>query len=156
MRSSAFKWLIVVLLPTTIGWKAIVPPEDPTDVQNAIVQFLLDQRFEVHVTNETIEYTPIIEAKDPNCRLRVVRVSPLGHQVDLVRKVSAQDQHLFYVYRGSLYRQQPVRQTLMNYFWFRFLRELGLVKRVPPVLAITASCDAEQLPWANLQSQNPT
>ena len=156
MRSSAFKWLIIVLLPTTIGWKAVVTPEDPTEVQNAIVQFLVDQRFEVRVTDETIEYTPIIEATDQDCRLRVVRVSPLGHQIDLVRKATAKDQHIFYVFRGSVYREQPVRQTLTSYFWFRFLRELGLVTRVPPVLAVATSCAAEQLPWSNLGSQEPT
>lgn len=155
MRSSAFNWLIIILLPTTIGWKAIVTPENPTEVQDAIVQFLVGQQFEVRVTDETIEYTPIIEAKDQDCRLRVVRVSPLGHQVDLVRKASAQDQHLFYVFRGRVYREQPVRQTLISYFWFRFLRELGLVTRVPPVLAVATTCAAEQLPWSNLGSQGP-
>lgn len=156
MRSSAFKWLIIVLLPTTIGWKAVVTSEDPTEVQNAIVQFLVDQRFEVRVTDETIEYTPIIEATDQDCRLRVVRVSPLGHQIDLVRKATAKDQHIFYVFRGSVYREQPVRQTLISYFWFRLLRELGLVTRVPPVLAVATNCAAEQLPWSNLGSQQPT
>lgn len=155
MRSSAFNWLIIILLPTTIGWKAIVTPENPTEVQDAIVQFLVGQQFEVRVTDETIEYTPIIEAKDHDCRLRVVRVSPLGHQVDLVRKASAQDQHLFFVFRGRVYREQPVRQTLISYFWFRFLRELGLVTRVPPVLAVATTCAAEQLPWSNLGSQGP-
>jgi hypothetical protein len=156
MRSSAFKWLTIILLPTTIGWKAVVTPEDPTEVQNAIVQFLVGQRFEVRVTDETIEYTPIIEATDQDCRLRVVRVSPLGHQMDLVRKASAQDQHLFYVFRGRVYREQPVRQTLISYFWFRFLRELGIVTRVPPVLAVATSCAAEQLPWNSLGAQGPT
>jgi hypothetical protein len=30
-----------------------------------------------------------------------------------------------------------------------------LVSRVPPVLAVVTSCDAEQLPWSALGSQEP-
>jgi hypothetical protein len=36
-----------------------------------------------------------------------------------------------------------------------FLRELRLVSRVPPVLAVTTSCEAEQLPWHTLGSLEP-
>lgn len=140
----------------TIGWKAAVKPEDPTEVQTAIVEFLVGQQFDVRVTNETIEYTPIVEARRPTCRLQVVRVSPLGHQMDLVRKASAKYEHIFYVFRGSVYQEQPVRQTLVNYFWFRSLRELGLATRVPPVLAVATTCAAEQLPWSNMGLQGPT
>jgi hypothetical protein len=145
-----------MMLPLTIAWKVAVKPENPVEVQNAIVEFLTEQQFDVSVTDESMEYMSIISARSPSCQLRVARISPLGHEADLVRQVTAASARIFYVFRGNVYREQPVRLTLMNYLWFRFLRELGLASRVPPVLAVTASCDAEQLPWSALRSQQPT
>jgi hypothetical protein len=103
-----------------------------------------------------MEYMGIIDARSRSCQLRVARVSPLGHQADLVRRASATSDRTFYVFRGTVYPEQPVRLTVASYLWFRFLRELGLVSRVPPVLAVVTSCDAEQLPWNALGSQGPT
>jgi hypothetical protein len=143
------------LLPLTIGWKMAVKPENPLEIQNAIVEFLTKQKFDVTVTGEGLEYMAIIDARSHSCQLRVTRISPLGHQADLVRQASAASDHTFYLFRGTVYAEQPVRLTVASYFWFRFLRELGLVSRVPPVLAVATSCDAEQLPWSALGSQGP-
>ena len=154
--SPALKWSVIVLLPLTIGWKLAGKPENPAEIQNSIVEFLTNQQFDVSVTDETMEYMGIINARSRLCQLRVARVSPLGHQVDLVRQVSTTSDRTFYVFRGTVYPEQPVRLTVASYLWFRFLRELGLVSRVPPVLAVVTSCDAEQLPWSALGSQEPT
>ena len=153
--SPALKWLVIMLLPLTIGWKAAGKPENPVEIQNAIVEFLNKQQFDVGVTDESMEYMSIIEARSRSCQLRVARVSPLGHEADLVRQGNATSDRTFYVFRGTVYPVQPVRLTVASYLWFRFLRELGLVSRVPPVLAVVASCDAEQLPWSALGSQGP-
>ena len=154
--SPALKWLvIIILLPLTVGWKAAVKPENPVEIQNAIVAFLTKQEFDVSVTDESMEYMGIIDARSRSCQLRVARVSPLGHEADLVSRASATSNHTFFVFRGTVYPEQPIRLTVASYLWFRFLRELGLVSRVPPVLAVVTSCDAEQLPWSALGSLGP-
>jgi hypothetical protein len=147
--------VIIILLSLTVGWKAAVKPENPVEIQNAIVEFLTKQEFDVSVTDESMEYTGIIDARSRSCQLRVARVSPLGHEADLVSRASAPSNHTFFVFRGTVYPEQPIRLTVASYLWFRFLRELGLVSRVPPVLAVVTSCDAEQLPWSALGSQGP-
>ena len=154
--SPALKWSVIILLPLTIGWKLAGKPENTVEIQNAIVEFLTKQQFDVNVTDENMEYMGIIDAWSRSCQLRVARVSPLGHQADLVRRASATSDRTFYVFRGTVYPEQPVRLTVASYLWFRFLRELGLVSRVPTVLAVVTSCDAEQLPWSALGSQEPT
>jgi hypothetical protein len=144
------------LLPLTIGWKLAGKPENPVEIQNSIVEFLTKQQFDVSVTGETMEYMGTVGARSRSCQLRVARVSPLGHEADLVRQASTKSDRTFYVFRGTVYHEQPVRLTVASYLWFRFLRELGVVSRVPPVLAVVTSCDAEQLPWSALGSQEPT
>jgi hypothetical protein len=156
IRPIVFNSLIAALLTVSIGWKAAVKPENPAEVQGAIQNFLVHQHFDVHVTDESLEYTSVIDAQSHGCRLRVTRISPLGHETGLIRKANASGNRVFYVFRGAVYREQPVRLTLTNYLWFRFLRELGLVSRVPPVLAVVTSCDAEQLPWSTIDTLQPT
>ncbi len=154
-HSSALKWCVAILLPLTIGWKLAVVRDNPIDIQNAIVEFLTEQQFSVRLTDENMEYMSVIDARSRSCQLRVARVSPLGHDRALVRQASAGNDRTFYVFRGSIYHEQPVRLTIANYLWFRLLRELHLVSRIPPVLAVTTSCEAEQLPWRMLGSQEP-
>ena len=153
--SPALKWSVIILLPLTIGWKVAAKPENPVEIQNAIVEFLTKQQFDASVTDENMEYMGIIDARSRSCQLQVSRVSPLGHQAEIVRRASATGDRTFYVFRGTVYPEQPVRLTVASYLWFRFLRELGLVSRVPPVLAVVTSCDAEQLPWSSLGSLGP-
>jgi hypothetical protein len=155
MRPTVFNGLIIVLLTLTIGWKAAAKPENPAEVQTAIQNFLVRQHFKISVSGESLEYTAVIDAQANGCHLRVVRVSPLGHEVTLVRQANASGDRIFFVFRGAVYREQPVRLTLANYLWFRFLRELGLASRVPPVLAVVTSCDAEQLPWNTIDALQP-
>jgi hypothetical protein len=156
MQTSTLKWLLIVLLPITMGWKVVIEPENPGEIQNAVLKFLKDQRFDVRATDESIEDMPIIEASSETCHLRIARVSPLGHEAELVRRASKANEHIFYIFRGVGYSKQPIRQTLTNYFWFKFLRELGLVSRVPPVFAVMTSCAAERLPWTEMGAQGPT
>jgi hypothetical protein len=154
-HSPGLRWLIVILLPLTIAWKAAIRPENPDETKDAIVDFLTKQQFDVTISDESIEYMAVIDASSRSCHLRVARVSALGHEANLVRQAGAASDRIFYVFRGSVYPRQPVRLTVASYLWFRFLRELGLVSRIPPVLAVISSCDAEQLPWSTLGSQEP-
>jgi hypothetical protein len=156
MQSSALKWFIVLMLIPTIGWKVALQPENLGEIHDAVVKFLKDQKFDVRTTGESIEDMPVIEATNETCHLRIARVSPLGHEAELVRKVSATNDRIFYVFRGVEYQEQPLRRTLANYFWFRFLREIGLVSRIPPVFAVMTSCKGKQIPWAEMGAQEPT
>lgn len=156
MQSSALKWFIVLVLIPTMGWKFALQPEGLGEIHDAVIKFLKDQKFDVRTTDESIEDMPVIEAKNQACHLRIARVSPLGHEAELVRRSSATNDRIFYVFRGVEYQEQPVRRTLANYFWFRFLRELGLVSRIPPVFAVMTSCRSEQIPWAEMGAQGPT
>jgi hypothetical protein len=156
MQSSTLKWLLIVLLPITIGWKVAIQPERPGEIEDAVFQFLKDQKFDVRATAESIEDMPIVEASSETCNLRLARVSPMGHEAELVRRASKPNEHIFYVFRGVEYIKQPTYKTLANYFWFKFLLELGVVSRVPPVFAVMTSCPAEQLPWAKMGAQGPT
>lgn len=149
------KWWLIAMLPLTIAWKVAIKPEDPAEVQNAIAEFLTAQNFAVRISDEGLEYTRIILATSPSCKLRVAKISPLGHEAELVRQVTAAGDHTFYLFRGTVYQEQPIRLTVMNYLWYRFLRELGVARRVPPVLAVMSSCDAERLPWRALRAQQP-
>ena len=153
--SPALRWAILILLPLTIAWKLAVKRENPIEIQNAIVEFLANQQFDITVTKETMHYMPIIEASSASCSLRVMRVSPLGNEVDVVHSFAGSTDHIFFVFRRSVYTQQPVWLTRTSYLWFKFLVQLGLVSRIPPVIAVASSCNAEQLPWSVLRAQDP-
>jgi hypothetical protein len=153
--SLALRWSILILLPLTIAWKLAVKQENPIEIQNAIVEFLANQQFDVTVTNETTYSMPIIEASSASCSLRVLRVSPLGDEASVVHSFGGSTDHIFFVFRRSVYTQQPVWLTRTSYLWFRFLVELGFVSRIPPVIAVASSCNAEQLPWSVLRAQDP-
>ena len=134
----------------------MLKPEDPIEIQNSIAAFLEGQNFEVAVSDENLEYMRIVDAKLPSCHMRVARISPLGHEADLIRRLNEPNSRTYYVFRGVVYLDQPVYLTVVNYISFRFLRELGFVSRVPPVLAVVTSCDADNLPWNMLRSLEPT
>ena len=154
--SLALRWSILILLPLTIAWKLAVKPENPIEIEDAIVEFLANQKFNVTVTKEAMYYMmPIIEASSASCSLRVMRVSPLGDEANVVHSFGGSTDHIFFVFRRSVYTQQPVWLTRTSYLWFKFLVELGLVSRIPPVIAIASSCNAEQLPWGVLRAQDP-
>jgi hypothetical protein len=153
--SPGSKWFIIASLLLTIAWKLVIKPENPADVVDAITEFVANHQFEASVTDKTMEYMPIIEATSDSCHLWVARISPLGLGTDLVRHIGAAPDRVFYVFRGMVYSEQPVGLTVVSYLWCRFLRELGLVSRIPPVFAVVSSCNAEQLPWSKLRSQGP-
>jgi len=153
--SLALRWSILILLPLTIAWKLAVKRENPIEIQNAIVEFLASQQFDVTVTKEPMYFMPLIEASSASCSLRVLRVSPLGDEANVVHSFVGSTDHIFFVFRRSVYTQQPVWLTRTSYLWFKFLVQLGLVSRIPPVIAVASSCNAEQLPWSVLRAQDP-
>jgi hypothetical protein len=83
----------------------------------------------------------------------LITFSPaLGWDRDLIRRTAEPDDHVFVVFRGKVYAEQPTWLTVPLFLWARFQRELGFQALAEPALAIiaTAICNAEQLPWADL------
>ena len=147
MLSPGIRWCIVALLLLTTGWKLVIKPENPAEVEGAIIKFLGNYHFEATLTDKSMEHTSVISATSDSCHLWVATVSALGHETDLVRRIGAATDSISYVFRGTVYSEQPVIRTVVSYLWFRFLRELGLVPRIPPVIAVVSSCGVEELPW---------
>ena len=151
--SGAFRWSIAAVLLLTIGWKIAIQPDDPNYLKEDLVEFLERNHFSVVVTDEMVNYTPIIRATTASCHLQIGRLTPDGSNRDLIRHIAAGTDRSFVVFRGTVYAQQPVLWTVLNYLWSRFLRELGLIRHIAPVItvAVNSSCNAERLPWGELE-----
>jgi hypothetical protein len=141
------------MLLLAIGWKIAIEPDDPNYLKEGLVKFLERNHFNVVVTDEVVNDTPIIQATTASCYLQIARLTPDGSNRNLIRHIAAGTDHSFVVFRGAVYAQQPVLWTVVNYLWSRFLRELGLIRHITPVVnvAVNSSCNAERLPWGELQ-----
>ena len=141
------------MLLLALGWKIAVQPDDESYLKDDLIKFLERNHFIAIVTNEIVIDTPIIQATTASCHLQVGRLAPDGSNQDLIRHLAAGADRSFIVFRGAVYTQQPIFWTVLNYLWSRFLRELGLTRHIIPVIAVAAdsSCDAENLPWRELQ-----
>ena len=151
--SGVFRWFIAGVLLLTIGWKVAIQPDDPNYLKEDLVKFLERNHFSVVVTDEMVNYTPIIRATTASCHLQIARLTPDGSNRNLIRHIAAGTDRSFVVFRGTVYAQQPVLWTVLHYLWSRFLRELGLIRHITPVINVAAdsSCNAERLPWGELQ-----
>lgn len=134
-----------------------VPSTSTQDVPTAaIVDFLERNHFNVK-TNHTVLIdlidTPLIEANKQSCHLQIARLTFDGANWNVIRHLSAASEHLFIVFRGRIYKRQPILWTILDHFWSTFLRELGLAGHSTPPLAVAAdaSCDAKRLPWTQLR-----
>lgn len=150
--SSAFRWSIAVLALLAIAWKVTVPVDDQSHVKEDLVGFFERNRFTVVVTDEVINYTPIIRAAAASCQLQAARLTPDGSNRNLIRSLASGTDRSFIVFRGAVYSEQPVFWTVLDHLWSRFLRELGLIRHISPVINVaeTSSCNAELLPWGEL------
>ena len=151
--SSAFRWFIAVMLLVALGWKIAIQPDDPNYLKEDLIKFLERNHFSVVVTDEVVNDTPIIRATTASCHLQIGRLTPDGSNRDLIRHIAAGTDRSFVVFRGAVYAQQPILLTVLNYLWSRFLRELGLIRHIAPVItvAVNSSCNAERLPWGELE-----
>ena len=141
------------MLLVALGWKIAIQPDDPNYLKEDLIKFLERNHFSVVVTDEMVNYTPIIRATTASCHLQIGRLTPDGLNRDLIRHIAAGTDRSFVVFRGAVYAQQPVLLTVLNYLWSRFLRELGLIRHIAPVItvAVNSSCNAERLPWGELE-----
>jgi hypothetical protein len=153
--SRAFRWFIVAVLLLTIGWKIAIQSDNQNHLKEDLVRFFERNHFDVVVTDETLNDMPIIQATAASCHLEAARLTPDGWNRDEFRfrhRTAATDRS-FIVFRGRVYGQQPILLTVLYYLWSRFLRELGLIGHVAHVITVAenSSCDAERLPWGELQ-----
>ena len=141
------------MLLLTIGWKITIQPDDQNHLKEDLINFFERNRFNVVVTDEIVNDTPIIRATTGPCQLQIARLTPDGSNRDLIRHLAAGADRSFIVFRGTVYTQQPISWTVLHYLWSRFLRELGLISHITPVIAVAvnSSCNAERLPWGELQ-----
>ena len=151
--SRALRWCIALVLFLSVAWKIAIPPENPDELKDDLVKFFERHHFNVVVTDETVNYTPIMEATTASCQLQIARLTPDGSNRDLIQHFAAGKDRSFVVFRGAVYEQQPVFLTVLAYLWSRFLRELGLIRHITPVIAVAtnSACDAERLPWGELR-----
>ena len=151
--SRALKWSVFVLLLLSIAWKIAVPPDNQNDLTDVLVEFFKRNHFSVLVTEEFVNYMPIITANTASCHLQIARLTVDGSNRDFIRSLATGTDRVFVVFRGRAYAQQPILWTVLDYFWSRFLRELGLIGHIEAVIAVAtnSSCDAEKLPWEELR-----
>jgi hypothetical protein len=151
--SPALKWLIAVLLPLTLGLKLGVFPEDPSELNDGLVEFFARHNFDVLVTKDNMGQSPVIQATAGACRLLAGKISSDGDNSQLPRRFAAATDHIFTVFRGRIYSAQPTSLTAASEVWSRFLREMGFSRYQTSVIAVVASptCDAERLPWYEIR-----
>jgi hypothetical protein len=108
----------------------------------------------VSVSQQAEEGRPSITASSGPCRMFVAQSPALGWDRDLIRRYAQADDHVFVVFRGHVYADQPTFATAIDALWSRFRRELGGGVQAHPVLAVVAkpTCAAEQLPWGEFRA----
>ena len=151
--SRVLRWLMLLVLPVSLGWKLAAGAETPQQMTERMVAFLKRNQFEVVVTDKmNWNAFPLMHASAGPCRLVVAEESADGWNSEIIRDFARSMDHLFIVYRGSIYPQRPGWLTLTHYWWSKYLHKMGLGGHEMPVIAVaqTASCSAERLPWAEL------
>src|SRR6266404_1761056 len=149
--SPALKWLIAILLPLTLAWKLTVKADRNDHLEEDVIAFLTRQGFHTVVAEDT-NFRRIL-AVNNTCRMRVMIASSDGADRDMTRSLVAADESLIFVHQGKVYQEQPILLTVSAEKWARALRKMGLTDRNESVLAVVAQrqCDAERLPWDQLQ-----
>jgi hypothetical protein len=140
------------LLPLTLIWKLADAPEDPNELKDQLVDFVARNKFDVTVLNERVNRMPLVQASTGQCRLLLAKASAYGWSRDFIQDMAGTNR-IAILFRGKIYAEQPVFETLLAHVQSRLLRVIGLVRQPTPVIAVIAqpSCDIESLPWSELR-----
>ena len=151
--SPALKWFIAVLLPLSLGLKLAVYPEDPSELNNSLIEFFARHHFDALATEDDMGQSPVILATTGACRLLAGKISSDGDTWQMPRRFASPTDRIFTVFRGRVYSAQPTSLTAVSEVWSRFIREVGLARHQTSVIAVVAStnCNAERLPWHELR-----
>jgi hypothetical protein len=149
-------WLAFVLgvaLTVTVPLKFLVSPvaarSERLDIP--ISAFLLAHGLQPRV--EARISGPVVHATSDDCRMLIMEMEPRGTNLDRIDSAGkAVGSPVVFVFEGVVYREPPVRRTLLKYYWSRLEQRLGFKGRLEPVLAVAASekCSVERLPWADI------
>jgi hypothetical protein len=145
--------LLIALLPVTLAWKIVAPTDMKSEAKEPMIEFLSRYRFEVEVTDQNVlEGMPLIHARAGSCQMHIIEASPDGWNRELVQDLARSSDDLFIVFGGRTYHEYPTWRAVTHRLWSKYLRKLGVPVNAMPVLVVaaTASCDAENLPWAEL------
>ena len=157
--SPALKWLLLLLLPITLGPKLAtragtqLGAVNDKQVQLDVVEFLSRQHFSVIQFEKFEEGQPMLRATAAACRMLVAKSPAIGSDRDVLGQLVTADDRFVIVYRGKVYANQPTWLTVSDLLWARLRRQIGLdTQAAPPVLAViaSASCGADRLPWDEL------
>lgn len=148
-----FRLIMALLLAVTIGWKVAINLTDNADkdFQPILVEFLVRLHFAVDEINN-VDDMSIVKAVAGQCRLLVTKDAQ-GWNHDVIQQLASADDHVFFVFRGAVYKSLPTWSAAANEYWLRFLRKIPYMQTAnTPILAVIASprCNAEQLPWHEL------
>jgi len=150
--SPALKWLVLLLLPLSLGWKLAVHPDYTDDLTDKVATFLSGHGFKVVVGKIQMPGAPYIIATRGGCQILVARPSYRGSDDDMIRRRASATDRVLIVFGGKVYTEQPTWLTVPDYLWAKFLGELGFKPHPASLIAVIAqkSCDAERLPWSEL------
>jgi hypothetical protein len=114
-----------------------------------LVAFLNRQGFSVESTNHWPE-SPFVSAIAADCRLIALVAAPGGWHRDILGQLASGKDQVLFVYRATVYRDQPVWLTLTDHYWRLLNRYAGRKLPIQPVLGIIASptCNLREMPWA--------
>ena len=86
----------------------------------------------------------------------VVEAAPDGSNREAIHELAKTMDQFFIVDRGKTYGEQSSWEMVAQSWWSRFLHKLGMTRHKLPLIAIaaTASCNAEQLPWSDLDNSS--
>jgi hypothetical protein len=140
----------------TLAWKLTVVPEDPNELREKIVEFLVQHQFDVFISEEISEGMPAILASKEACRMLILKSSPNGWRRHIISELTAATDQVFIVFRGVVYAEQPVLLTLGTHLESRILQKFGLWTHTTPVIAVVAPavCDVKGLPWYELRERD--
>jgi hypothetical protein len=153
-----FKWLVVLLLVLTLGWKWVassrqsVPFEPEQVAAQKVADFLAHRLFSVVGPKQIVFGMQLIDATAGPCHMRVAVSASRGWHRDLIGTLANPTDHKFVVFGGAIYLEQPMWRTVPDFLWFKLLNKLGFNFQPTPVITVLAgpNCDAERLPWSEL------
>lgn len=153
--SPMLKWLLLLLLPISLGWKSALHIDYSTDFDDRIRQFLARNYFTE--SEEVMRDKRTFRASRGVCRMLVTAISARGWERDFVKSRETEVQQVFFIFAGKVYAEPPAWLATFDFLRYKILLELGLKVRPSPVLSVIAakSCDAERLPWYEIGLAEP-
>ena len=136
--SSTFRWILAIALVLSVAWKTAIGSGIGNDAKDHLVVFLKRNHFEVSPIEQIVSDVSVIRAQTVSCRLQIVQLAANGSDRDLFAHLAAGADRAFIVFRGKVYGQQPILWTVLDDFWVRHLRELGVTTHSTPVIAVAA------------------